>query len=87
MRLLNKVAVVTGGAKGIGGEISQIFANNGAKVIAVDMGDLEYQNENVEAYQLNITDVAGCEKFYQYVIEKYGRVDILVNNAGINGMQ
>lgn len=83
MKLSNKVAIVTGGAKGIGGEISQLFANQGAKVIAVDMGDLEYSHENVEGYKLNVVDVEGCQKLFDYVIEKYGRVDILVNNAGI----
>ncbi len=83
MRLQDKVAVVTGGAKGIGGCISQLFANEGAKVIAVDMIDLTYENPNVEFYKLNVTDVAACEAFFNYAGEKYGKIDILVNNAGI----
>src|SRR5690554_6833124 len=83
MRLEGKVAIVTGGAKGIGMEISKHFAQEGAKVIAADMGELIYQQEGVEGYHLNVTDVEGIQKLYDYVIEKYGKVDILVNNAGI----
>ncbi|MFA7075690.1 MAG: 3-oxoacyl-ACP reductase FabG [Candidatus Izemoplasmatales bacterium] len=83
MKLENKIAVVTGGAKGIGAEICKIFALEGAKVIAVDMGDMTYNQENVEYYKLNITDVDNCKVFYDFVMEKYGKIDILVNNAGI----
>lgn len=83
MKLNRRVAVVTGGAKGIGMETCKLFASEGAKVIAVDLGDLEYTHENVEGYKLNVTDVEGIEKFKDYVLEKYGKVDILVNNAGI----
>lgn len=83
MRLQNKVAIVTGGAKGIGGEIAKFYASEGAKVIAVDMGELEYSNNNIEGYKLNVVDVEGCQKFFDYVINKYGKADILVNNAGI----
>ncbi|QWB99663.1 beta-ketoacyl-ACP reductase [Mycoplasmatota bacterium] len=83
MKLDGKIAVVTGGAQGIGQEISVALANEGAKVVAVDMGDLKYEHENVEGYKLNITDTEGCKKFYDETIEKYGKIDILVNNAGI----
>ena len=82
-RLEGKVAVVTGGAKGLGQAISELYALHGAKVVAADMGELSYTNENVEGYKLNVTDVEAVEKFYDYVIEKYGKIDILVNNAGI----
>ncbi|MFP4478248.1 MAG: beta-ketoacyl-ACP reductase [Candidatus Izemoplasmatales bacterium] len=83
MKLEGKIAVVTGGAQGIGEEISKALANEGAKVIAVDMGDLTYEHKNVEGYKLNITDTEGCKKFYDETIDKYGQIDILVNNAGI----
>lgn len=83
MRLENKVAVITGGARGLGQAMAETFVKEGAKVIAVDMGELSYQNENVEGYKLNVTDTEDCKKFFDYVIEKYGRIDILVNNAGI----
>ncbi|MDA3932369.1 MAG: 3-oxoacyl-ACP reductase FabG [Tenericutes bacterium] len=83
MKLKGKVAVVTGGAQGIGEEISIALANEAAKVIAVDMSDLKYEHKNVEGYKLNITDTEGCKKFYDDTIKKYGQIDILVNNAGI----
>ncbi|HKM30290.1 MAG TPA: 3-oxoacyl-ACP reductase FabG [Bacilli bacterium] len=83
MRLQGKVAVVTGAAKGIGMEIAKLFANEGAKVVALDVGDLIYEHENVEGYHLNVTDVEAIQKFFDYAVAKYGKVDILVNNAGI----
>ena len=83
MRLENKVAIVTGGSKGLGGEMALTFAREGAKVIAVDMMPLTYENENVEYYQLNVTDGEACKALFEYAKEKYGRIDILVNNAGI----
>lgn len=83
MKLRNKVAVVTGGAKGIGAEIAKEFAKEGALVIAVDMGEMTYEQENVHFYKLNITDVEGCKVFFDEIITKYGKIDILVNNAGI----
>ncbi|HPD99879.1 MAG TPA: 3-oxoacyl-ACP reductase FabG [Bacillota bacterium] len=83
MKLKNKVAVVTGGAKGIGAEIAKAFASEGAKVVAVDMGEMTYEMENVSFYKLNITDVEGCQKFFDDIVKDYGKIDILVNNAGI----
>lgn len=83
MKLQNKVAVVTGGAKGIGMEIAKAFANEGALVIAADMGDLSYEHKNVVGFKLNVTDSEGCKAFFDEVMAKYGKIDILVNNAGI----
>ena len=82
-RLEGKIAIITGGAKGLGQAMAERFASEGAKVIECDMMPLSYENENVEFYQLNVTDVAGIEALKAYVVEKYGKVDILVNNAGI----
>ena len=83
MRLEGKVAIVTGGAKGLGGEMAQTFAREGAKVIAADMMPLTYECENVEFYQLNVTDGEACKGLFEYAKEKFGKIDILVNNAGI----
>ena len=79
MRLEGKIAVVTGGARGLGAAMCELFAKEGAKVVAVDMGDGTFENPNIELYKLNITDVAACKEFFDYVVEKYGRCDILVN--------
>jgi len=83
MKLSGKIAVVTGGAKGIGMEICKAFAQEGATVIAADMGEMSYQMENVVGMKLNVTDVPGVQAFYDQVIATYGKIDILVNNAGI----
>jgi 3-oxoacyl-[acyl-carrier protein] reductase len=83
MRLVGKVALITGGARGLGAEMAQLFAKEGAKVIAADMADLAFEAENVEGFKLNVTDVASCEAVVNYSKEKYGKIDILVNNAGI----
>ena len=83
MRLQNKVAIVTGGAKGLGAEMAQTFAKEGAKVVAVDMAPLTYECNNVEYYQLDVTNSTACKQLFEYVKDKYGKIDVLVNNAGI----
>lgn len=83
MRLDNKVAIVTGAAKGLGAAMAQLFAGEGAKVVAVDMAELTYSADNVEFYQLNVTDGEACKALTDYVVEKYGKIDVLINNAGI----
>lgn len=81
--LNNKIAIVTGGAQGLGRAMCETFANHGATVIAVDMGPLTYTHENVHYHQLNVTDVDAVKAFYDHVVATYGKADILVNNAGI----
>ena len=82
-KLDKKVAVVTGGAKGIGQSIALAFADEGATVIAADMGELTYAHPHVVGYHLNVTDVDGVKTFFEEIVNKYGKIDILVNNAGI----
>ena len=83
MRLSGKVAVVTGGAKGLGMEMALKFANEGAKVIAADMVGLSYEHKSVVGYILNVTNSEACKVFFDQIIKEYGQIDILVNNAGI----
>ena len=84
MRLENKTAVITGGAKGIGFEMCKLFSQEGARVISVDMAEaMSSPLDGVEFYRLDVTDTEGCAELVGYVSEKYGKIDILVNNAGI----
>ncbi len=83
MRLKDKVAIVTGGAQGLGQAIAVRYAQEGAKVIAVDMQPLKYEQENVVGKILNVTDSAACKDFFEEIVNHYGSIDILVNNAGI----
>lgn len=83
MRLENKVAIITGGANGIGKTIAETFSREGAKVITVDMSKADHDIETIDHYELNVTDRGAIIKFIDYVESKYNKVDILVNNAGI----
>lgn len=81
--LKGKIALVTGGARGIGKEIVLKFAENGATVISGDLIDADYTHENVEHIKLNVTDRENIKEVAKALKEKYGKLDILVNNAGI----
>lgn len=83
MRVNGKVVIVTGGAQGIGKSIALAFANEGGKVVCLDMGEMTYAYENVEGYVGNVLDRDFLAKFVDMIKEKYGKVDVLVNNAGI----
>lgn len=83
MRLSEKTAIITGAAKGLGKEMAIRFATEDAKVLAVDMIPLTYEQENVEYFKMDVTKPDECEQLFNYAKEKYERLDILVNNAGI----
>ena len=90
-RLKDKIAIITGGARGIGKTTAHIFAQEGAHVIIWDMLDsgLEVENElkekghSVLFMKVSVTDPGALEAAAQSIFEKYGRIDILINNAGI----
>ncbi len=87
----DRVAIVTGGSRGIGQAISELFAENGAKVIIWDLLDegkavAEKINENggiAEFVKLSVTDQEGIKAAVEDAVSKYGKIDILINNAGI----
>ncbi len=93
MRLKDRVAIITGGARGIGKKISQTFLKEGASVYIFDVNQEEgartidefqsaYDNK-VNFFKVDITDEKGVEKSVEKIIDAEGRIDILVNNAGI----
>jgi 3-oxoacyl-[acyl-carrier protein] reductase len=97
MQLLkNKVAIVTGAARGIGEGIVQKFAEQGAHIAFTFVSDssadrakaleekLWTMGVKAKAYQSNAANYAECEAFVNNVIKEFGTVDICVNNAGIS---
>lgn len=95
--LKGKVAVVTGGTRGIGLAVVKSYLNNGAKVVLFGskkesvqkaLAELKAENKKyeVEGMYPNLTNYAEVEKAISDIAKKYGKIDILVNNAGISAM-
>lgn len=93
-RLAGKIALVTGGGRGIGKAISRKLAENGAEVILTFVTDKDSADENVKAIidnngkaravQLEVSDESSVNSVVADITNKEGKLDILVNNAGIN---
>src|SRR5215510_3532565 len=84
----DKVAIVTGGSRGIGRAIVQVLAREGAKVAFTfvqnkALADEVANNDTVVASQADVTSFAQAKDLVKQVRERFGRIDILVNNAGI----
>ena len=95
MLLENKVAIVTGGSRGIGYATVEAFLQEGAKVVlcasrqetadkAVAKLKEVYPDAVVEGIFPNLSDCEAVKAAFDSVAEKYGRIDILVNNAGVS---
>ena len=91
--LKGKVAIITGGTRGIGLEIVKVFKENNAEVIlfgskkeTVDkaISELEKENILVEGYYPNLSNPQEIEEVIKEIINKHNKIDILVNNAGIS---
>ncbi len=92
MRLKDKVAVITGAASGIGRETCLLFAEQGAKVVAVDINEKE-GTETIRKihdtggqalfFKADVSNAADCKNMIDTAVVQYGRLDILFNNAGI----
>jgi NAD(P)-dependent dehydrogenase (short-subunit alcohol dehydrogenase family) len=94
MRLKDKVAIVTGGAHGMGEAEARLFAAEGAKVVVADIlgGDAEAVAADIRgrsgeaiAATIDVTSEADWIALIAKTAAAYGRIDILVNNAGISG--
>lgn len=91
MRLKDKIAIVTGGSQGIGKAISELFAQEGATVIIIDVlskgeavaNQINASGGKAEFHTISVTDKSAVEKLFKEVNSKYGKIDILINNAGI----
>ncbi len=92
MRLKGKVALITGGAQGIGKAIALLFAREGAQVVIADI-NLEKARETCQEVESlggealavggNVAGAKEAETMVQKALDQFGRLDILVNNAGI----
>lgn len=85
MKLEGMVAVITGGYKGIGRGIVNIFLKYGAKVIVLDYDEnvLEMNNENTLAYKVDIRNIDEINTAIEDAYKKLGKINVLVNNAGV----
>ena len=97
MKLLeNKVAIITGAARGIGEGVAMKFAEHGAGVAFSYISDSSADKAKAleeklrscgvqsKAYQSNASDFAACETFVNDVLKEFGKIDVCVNNAGIS---
>jgi len=92
MRLVNKVAIITGSGRGIGREIAMAFASEGASVVVADVigenahrvvSEIAAAGGIAHAVQVDITDPDQVASMIQEALDRFGRLDILVNNAGV----
>lgn len=92
--LFGRTAVITGGARGIGRAIAELFLQSGARVVLAEVDATAGQNAaqelsafgDVEALRLDVRDWDAVERVFQEVAATHGRLDICVNNAGIQAI-
>lgn len=92
MRLQNKVAVITGAASGMGLAMAELFAKEGARIVAGDwngerldtaVARIRESGGTIVSAQGNIADQATAEHLVDLAFDTYGRLDVLCNNAGV----
>ena len=88
LNFTTKTAIVTGGSRGIGKEISEILAANNYNVIAVATSEQSLDSirdiKNIHPFCCDISDMQSIEKLYNYISDTFGYADVLINNAGIH---
>jgi len=94
MRLKDKVAIVTGGAHGMGEAGARLFATEGARVVVADIlereaemvaADIRGGGQEAMAAKIDVTSESEWRALIEKIVSTHGRLDILVNNAGISG--
>jgi dihydroanticapsin dehydrogenase len=88
LKLEGKVAIITGGSRGIGFETAKTFSENGATVIITSKNSEQLKNaanqlSNTVPLSADITKEEDVKRVVEETIEKFGKLDILVNNAGV----
>ena len=79
-RLQGKIAIVTGGASGIGLATAQLFTSEGARVVSFDI-----ESSRIDFQYVDVTSAPQVEAAIRNVVDNYGRIDVLVNVAGGSG--
>ena len=92
LALQGKIAVITGGGSGIGRAMAKLFADNGCRVVVVDVipervhevvGEIEKSENNVSGMVLDLSVGTEVDKMIEGTLSSFGKIDILCNNAGI----
>jgi len=92
MILKDRVALITGGARGIGRDMALLFAAEGSDIAICDVNqealdatkrDIEALGRRAEGFVVDVTNLAQVEEMVNKILDKFQKIDILVNNAGI----
>ncbi len=94
MRLAGKVALISGGARGMGAAEARLFAQEGARVVVADIledegraveNDINAKGGEALFVRLDVTSESDWERAVAATVDRFGKLDVLVNNAGIGG--
>lgn len=83
MRLQNRIAIITGGSRGIGLATAKTFAREQAQVVVWDLQESDALPEGSLFQKVDVADFTAAQEAAQAVVDRFGKIDILVNNAGI----
>ena len=90
MQLADKVAVITGAARGLGRAYAEALAAEGAAIVAADLNDcgetvaaVESAGGRALSTTVDVSDAASCEAMTSLAMDAFGRVDVLINNAAL----
>ena len=90
MQLQDKVAIVTGAARGLGRAYAEAMAGEGAAIVACDVNDcsdtvaaIEAAGGRAAAAVTDIAKMASCEAMADFALQEFGKIDVLVNNAAL----
>jgi len=92
MQVKDKVALVTGGGRGLGRAYCEALAREGAAIVAADIRDTADTVATIEAaggqaigVHLDVAEMASCQAMADAAVERFGRIDVLINNAALYG--
>ncbi|RAV27632.1 SDR family NAD(P)-dependent oxidoreductase [Sinomicrobium soli] len=92
-KLVNKVAVITGGSGAIGAATARLFLNEGARVVLVDIdGEAlervasELDSPDVSYVTADVSKAADVQEYVEHTVKTFGKIDVFFNNAGIEGV-